>query len=147
MKDKSPRLTNCDNLVNDPVVNDGSFVAMPNAFTPNNDGLNDIFRPLVSKIAKIKFSVTTERNEPIFHTETLGEGWRPISGFTAGTKYYYRVESETLSGRKIGLCGYVYPLLVCLQSNIDRATLNFEDELDPSGNFTIPSAENLPDCN
>ncbi len=49
---------------------------MPNAFTPNNDGLNDVFRIPPSTPQKIKsFSVYNRWGGLIFHTSDSGTGW------------------------------------------------------------------------
>jgi gliding motility-associated-like protein len=49
---------------------------MPNAFTPNNDGLNDVFRIPPSTPQKIKsFSVFNRWGGLIFHTSDSGAGW------------------------------------------------------------------------
>ena len=145
-KNDAPRLTHCDNLVSDPVTNDGSYVAVPNAFTPNGDGLNDQFRPVANKISKLKLTIFDSKNNIIFSTQNTNEGWIPAGAMQAGTKFYYRVEAEAQSGRKIGVCGeFLY--LSCIPQNINIATLNFQDEVDVFGNFTVPTAEPNTTCN
>jgi gliding motility-associated-like protein len=145
-KDNSPRLTNCDNLVNDPVVNDGSYVAVPNAFTPNGDGLNDEFRVIANKISKFKLTIHDNKNNIIFSTQNMSEGWNPGTALEAGTKFYYRVEAEAQTGRKIGVCGEML-YLSCLPKNTNIALLNFQDEIDAFGNFTSVTAEPQTQCN
>ena len=146
-KDKSIRVTNCDNLDNDPEAADGSFIRVPNAFTPNNDGLNDYFRPITVKISKIKFTVIDDRNNILYSTEVLNASWKPFEGIISGKKYYYRVEAEAVSGRKIGLCGYLIPIYICVPKELPKNTLVFEDQLDRFGNFSTPTSEKLVDCN
>ncbi len=52
----------------------GLFV--PNAFTPNGDGLNDIFRPLLfGNITRYRFAVYNRWGEKVFETQTSGQGW------------------------------------------------------------------------
>ena len=49
---------------------------MPNAFTPNNDGLNDIIRPyLQGMVALKKFSIYNRLGNLIFSTNRDGEAW------------------------------------------------------------------------
>ncbi len=49
---------------------------LPTAFTPNNDGLNDLIRPyLVGMNGLISFSIYDRRGTQIFHTNTYGQGW------------------------------------------------------------------------
>jgi gliding motility-associated-like protein len=52
----------------------GLFV--PNAFTPNGDGLNDVFRPLLfGNITRYRFAVYNRWGEKVFETQTSGQGW------------------------------------------------------------------------
>ena len=76
---------------------------MPNAFTPNNDGLNDVFRIPASTPQKIKsFSVFNRWGGLIFHTSDSGTGWdgtfhgQPQSNDT----YIWMIEYEDLLTNK-----------------------------------------------
>lgn len=49
---------------------------IPNAFTPNDDGLNDIFKPIVTgKISDFYFAVYNRFGKMIFSTNNPGAGW------------------------------------------------------------------------
>ncbi len=50
---------------------------MPNAFTPNNDGLNDVFLPVGSfeGIAFYHFSIWNRWGDMLFETQDYREGW------------------------------------------------------------------------
>ena len=49
---------------------------MPGAFSPNNDGLNDVFRPVGEKFAKmVEFRVYNRWGEEIFFTNDRTKGW------------------------------------------------------------------------
>jgi gliding motility-associated-like protein len=48
---------------------------IPNAFTPNNDGVNDYFRGDGVGIEKYNFWIFDRWGNLIFHTEDLTEGW------------------------------------------------------------------------
>jgi len=54
-----------------------SYVVMPNAFTPNNDKINDIFKPLAIFIStdNYYFEVFNRWGECIFSTTDPTEGW------------------------------------------------------------------------
>ncbi len=51
-------------------------VYVPTAFTPNNDGRNDVIRPIVNGgINAFIFRVYNRYGEPVFETQTPGKGW------------------------------------------------------------------------
>jgi len=53
---------------------EGIFV--PNAFTPNKDGKNDIFRPLLFGIvSNMKFVIYNKWGQKVYDTSNLYEGW------------------------------------------------------------------------
>lgn len=57
------------------VVNQASFF-MPNAFSPNGDGLNDIFRPVAVGYRSLKsFQVFNRWGEEVYSGKTLETGW------------------------------------------------------------------------
>ncbi len=48
---------------------------IPNAFTPNNNGLNDIFKPVVLGVHDYNFLIFDRWGEKIFETHDMNEGW------------------------------------------------------------------------
>jgi gliding motility-associated-like protein len=49
---------------------------MPTAFTPNNDGKNDMLRPMLfGNVIKYKFTVYNRWGEVVFQTADLSKGW------------------------------------------------------------------------
>jgi gliding motility-associated-like protein len=50
-------------------------VFVPNTFTPNGDGLNDLFLPVGKSIAEIQFRVFDRWGELLFQTNDLETGW------------------------------------------------------------------------
>lgn len=49
---------------------------LPTAFTPNNDGLNDVARPYLIGMKGLKsFSVFNRWGQLIFYSQTYGDGW------------------------------------------------------------------------
>lgn len=49
---------------------------LPNAFTPNGDGLNDVFRPRTVGYSQLKkFRVFSRWGEMVFDTNEFGRGW------------------------------------------------------------------------
>ncbi|MBV7531019.1 gliding motility-associated C-terminal domain-containing protein [Chitinophaga sp. sic0106] len=54
----------------------GCDVYMPNAFTPNGDGKNDIFKPLVYCTTRMfRFNVYNRWGQLVFSTNKPGDGW------------------------------------------------------------------------
>jgi gliding motility-associated-like protein len=63
---------------------------IPNAFTPNNDGKNDVFRPLIyGNVVNYKFAVYNRWGQQVFVSADLMKGWdgtvggapQPAGGF------------------------------------------------------------------
>ena len=49
---------------------------VPDAFTPNGDGLNDLFKPLLSgNITRYNFAIYNRWGEKVFESSTLRQGW------------------------------------------------------------------------
>jgi gliding motility-associated-like protein len=93
--------------------NDSSFIAIsvfqsepiifvPNAFTPGNDGKNDILRPIAAGMAKIEyFRIYNRWGRLIFETTQNGRGWDgSINGSLQGTQsYVWEVKATDYKGR------------------------------------------------
>lgn len=70
---------------------------MPNAFTPNGDGLNDVFRPtFIGPAAKYDFRIYNRWGQLIFRTKTPGIGWDGTykSQIQASDVYVYYITAE-----------------------------------------------------
>ncbi|MEO7081142.1 MAG: gliding motility-associated C-terminal domain-containing protein [Flavobacteriales bacterium] len=68
-------------------------VELPNVFTPNGDGNNDLFKPInIQGVASLSFRVYNRWGQEVFHTTGPGSGWdgRTLSGkqVPAGTYYW-----------------------------------------------------------
>lgn len=49
---------------------------VPNTFTPNNDGINDSFKPLISgRISDYEFTVYNIYGQIVFNSRRINEGW------------------------------------------------------------------------
>lgn len=68
----------------------GPDIHVPNAFTPNNDGANDVLKPILAGIKELKyFSVYNRFGQLMFTTSQEGAGWngalsgqpQPAGGF------------------------------------------------------------------
>lgn len=136
--------SNCDGLLADTSgTGDDAKVYMPNAFTPNGDGINDISRPITIKIASIHFIIYDESNTEIFSTTQLEQGWNGNVNSNSSGKYYYKIQATTITGHHIGICGDLYELK-CLPNNI--LSFFFEDQLTVNGftGITHEIPENCP---
>ena len=85
-------------------VYDGPEVYVPTAFTPNGDGLNDLFKPFPVGIKNyVYFRVFNRWGQMIFATSDFNRGWDgTINGKTqpSGT-YVWIVEGITKDNKKI----------------------------------------------
>jgi gliding motility-associated-like protein len=85
-------------------VDSGVIECIPLAFTPNGDGLNDLFRPLCIRHQKIvAFMVYNRWGELLFTTDEVGNGW---DGTYKGIAqelgvYYYQFIVARPDGRNI----------------------------------------------
>ena len=64
-----------DTIVRPLVVGEDFGIYVPNAFTPNDDGLNDIFQPKGFGIVKYELRIFDRWGEVIYHTKTFEDGW------------------------------------------------------------------------
>lgn len=53
---------------------------IPNSFTPNSDGLNDIFRPFGTNYSNLEFSIYNRWGELVFYTNDENIGWNGTFG-------------------------------------------------------------------
>lgn len=70
-------------------------VYIPNSFTPNDDGLNDIFKPVLLESISYNFMVFNKWGELVFQTNDVEEGWDgkyKTGEYLAPEVYVYRVE-------------------------------------------------------
>jgi gliding motility-associated-like protein len=58
-------------------VEEELLVYVPNSFTPNNDGLNDVFRPSLfgTEIGQYSLQVFNRWGDVVFETEDPDDGW------------------------------------------------------------------------
>jgi gliding motility-associated-like protein len=136
---------NCDGLVTDTLgTGDSGRIYIPNAFTPNGDGLNDIYRPFTQNIDSIQFTIYDEDNTVLFTSNLLGDAWILLPPSLPVKRYYYKIQATTNNNKKIGVCGDVYALS-CYTINPPRSFYYFEDMLTVNG-FTGTTMEALSTC-
>jgi gliding motility-associated-like protein len=70
---------------------------IPNAFSPNGDGLNDVFRPtFIGPAAKYQFSIYNRWGQLVFMSKVPGVGWNGVfqSKEQPGGVYVYYITAE-----------------------------------------------------
>jgi hypothetical protein len=78
------------------------LVYVPNSFTPDADGINDVFIPIVGGIKpeSYKFWIFNRWGDPLFYSEEIGEAWTGGSDsgdyFVEDGTYVWRLECEAL---------------------------------------------------
>jgi gliding motility-associated-like protein len=81
---------------------------IPNAFTPNGDGLNDVIKPIAIGMKTIdKFIVLNRWGQTMFSTTRTGKGWDgKINGITQTTgTYIYYIEGKKFNNQAISTKG------------------------------------------
>ena len=92
------------------VYKTGPEVFVPNAFTPNADGHNDVLRPVVAGIRSIEyFSVYSRWGQLVFSSAQVGSGW---DGRISGTlqpagSYVWMVKAVDYKGEPVFKKGVV----------------------------------------
>jgi gliding motility-associated-like protein len=77
-------------------------IFMPNAFTPDDDGVNDIFKPVMTFTpSKYEFRIYSRTGVLLFHTSSHGAGWdgRHNDNPMPSGVYLYSLKLTTPSGR------------------------------------------------
>jgi gliding motility-associated-like protein len=88
----------------------GPYLSVPNAFSPNGDGLNDYFRILAAGFTKINaFKIFDRWGKMVYSSTNFKIGW---DGFTNGRRcevgtYFWFLEAVDLEGKTKSLKGDV----------------------------------------
>lgn len=76
---------------------------IPNAFTPNGDGLNDIFSPVANgEFQSFQMDIYSRSGQKLFSTQSLSHGWNGEyqgGAMTAGS-YVYTIKYKDLNGKE-----------------------------------------------
>ncbi len=83
------------------VMKDNYFY-LPNAFTPNNDGRNDVFKPTASGVTEYKMQVFNRWSQLVFQTSNVSEGWNGKFHKTLqpGGAYVYIIQYKNNKGEE-----------------------------------------------
>ena len=82
---------------------------VPNAFTPNEDGVNDIFKPYLENVNAYHLYIFDRWGELIFESQNINQGW---NGYYKGKKaavdsYTWRIDYINFDGEHFNQYGYV----------------------------------------
>lgn len=95
-----------------PKVNVEDVVVMPNVFSPNNDGINDLFAPV--KIGPVKTMHTSIMNRwgfVIYESNDIFIQWDGIDkylNFFEEGVYFWKVTGTLINNQEFYNCGYVH---------------------------------------
>jgi gliding motility-associated-like protein len=94
------------------IIEEGYKLMMPNAFTPNEDGLNDFFRPVQKGLNSLEISIYDTWGSLIYkETGDTLKGWdgKVKDELAENGNYYYTVSAKTFYGVDITKQGaFVY---------------------------------------
>ncbi|HEX2684408.1 MAG TPA: gliding motility-associated C-terminal domain-containing protein [Ferruginibacter sp.] len=77
------------------------YIGIPNSFTPNGNGLNDVFKPTIfQQVQRFTFMVFNRYGQKVFETTEYGKGWDgSFKGkFQPAGTYVYRITFTNIFG-------------------------------------------------
>ncbi len=83
-------------------------IFIPNAFTPNGDGNNDIYKPILAGMQRLDyFRVYNRLGQLVYSTSAIGQGWDGrIKGDMQGSAgYVYTVQAVDYNGKVVKQSG------------------------------------------
>ena len=99
----------CTTTVGHTIIIDPAFlIYIPTGFTPNRDGKNDVFIPIMMGVVEYNFYIYDRFGELVFETEDQLEGWDgKVNGgeFALAGHYAYAVQIIDLLGKKRNFTG------------------------------------------
>lgn len=115
-----------------------SLVVIPNAFTPNDDGNNDVFRPFFFKIPDT-YSVTIKNpkdGQVVFTATEVADGWNGKTGGQVHNGRFQVSMAWTLGGKS-----YSRDICVSVVSCVINANCRFLDQFMSGSGFTASTME------
>ena len=87
------------------------YISMPNVFTPNNDGINDVFRPFAIGMSEIIGKIYNRWGELIYKWQGINSYWdgytRPAGQLAPAGTYFYVVTAKDIADVPYTLTGTV----------------------------------------
>ena len=86
-------------------------ISMPNVFTPNNDGINDVFRPIAVGASEIIGKIYNRWGELIYRWQGINGYWdgytNPSGQLAPAGTYFYVITATDVAGMPYALSGTV----------------------------------------
>ncbi len=99
-----------DSFLKDLCVEGDDSLLVPNIFSPNNDGVNDLFRVSGVDLISLQMVIFNVRGQQVAILERVAQSWdgRSPAGemLSAGT-YFYTLQATSINGRTFDLVGSV----------------------------------------
>jgi gliding motility-associated-like protein len=90
----------------------GFKIYIPNSFTPNNDGKNDIFRVYGEDIVDFKMIIYSRWGQTVYTSYDIENGWDGRTGLSERIiqqdTFIYHIEATDRLGKKVSFQGPVY---------------------------------------
>ncbi len=102
-----------DTLIRPLVVGEDFGIYVPNAFTPNADGVNDIFQPKGFGVVEYELNIFDRWGEKVFSTKEFTEGWdgtfqgRKGNEIMKEDSYTWLINCTSVFGKSHELKGHV----------------------------------------
>ncbi len=92
------------------LIPDGGRLIFPNAFTPDNDGVNDRFGPKGSLVESINWQVYNRWGEQLYEANALNETWDGTYNNNPAPEdvYIYKAVYTDVNGRRKEVSGRIY---------------------------------------
>jgi len=93
------------------IYNPPMFIYIPNSFTPNGDGINEIFKAKGDYVKSFEMVILNRQGEVLFESFDIDNGWdgsaNKGSYFVPDGVYIYKYKAENYLGEKISDTGTV----------------------------------------
>jgi gliding motility-associated-like protein len=98
-----------DTIVKAVTVAEDFGVYVPNAFTPNGDGLNDVFQPKGFGVVKYEMQIFDRWGEKVFETNEFEKGWDGTTRnkLSKDEVYTWRIKLTSVFGKAHEMTGHV----------------------------------------
>lgn len=98
----------CGNIASDTVIYDvssGCELTVPNIFTPNGDGNNDVFVVSGKGVTSYSINIFNRWGKKVYESSNIAEAW--TGGGNEDGTYFYVVQAKTRNGNDLTSKGYI----------------------------------------